>query len=102
MDIPPLGYGILGISVVIAVLVDYAVVAGLLSFLRPPSAHAFWIGRAGKLLSIALWCIFLNEYWMPGYLPRATFVPMVRMGEMITLGALAVIALATYPRSGRI
>lgn len=101
MNIPPAGYAVLGISVVIAVLLDYAVVVGLLSFLRPPSAHAFWIARVGKLVSIALWCIFLNEYWMPGYLPRATFVPMVRTGEIIVLAALVVVALATYPRAGR-
>jgi hypothetical protein len=102
MNIQGVAWGILAGSLLVAVIVDWAVVQLLLEFLKPTSAYVFWIGRAGKIAAVVAWVLFFNEFWYPQFVSSVQPVP--GWGTALEWGLVAVLgiaAFATLPRAPR-
>ena len=100
MNISSDGYIALGLSIVVAVLVDLAVFRVLLEFLRPASRYLFWAGRASKIAAASAWAVYLNNSWYPAFLGAGAELPaLVGAAELAMLGALLVMAAVSFPRN---
>ena len=96
------------LSLIGAVVLDFAVVRLALEFGRPTSTWAFWAGRAGKLTAVLAWVIFFNSFWYPRYLVPpadegfAVSIPdWIKWTETGVLLGMLVLAFVTLPRSVR-
>ncbi|MBM3460118.1 MAG: hypothetical protein FJX77_16485 [Armatimonadetes bacterium] len=98
MPISEVGWGLLGASLLLAVVVDYLVVRVLLELLRPTARYAALIGRLGKLAACGLWLTFFNTYWHPRHLSAGSSLsPGLRLAEIGGMGLVVLLALASYP-----
>lgn len=91
----------LSVSVLVAILVDYLVVRVLLDVVRPVTAYVFWVGRAGKLVSLLAWSLFVTKFWYPKFMNQGE--PLPSMGNAIQwaiIGVVALLAAASVPRGG--
>jgi len=85
-------------AVVGMLLVDHMMVQFLLQFLKPTSKYAFVIGRVSKFVALTAFFVFLNSFWLPNFFPTQAKLPVVRWSEFGVLGAMALLALTSYPR----
>lgn len=91
----------LSVSVLVAILLDYLIVRVLLDVVRPVTAYVFWVGRAGKLVSLLVWCMFVTRFWYPKYMTQGETVPsMVNAVQWAIVGVVALLAAASIPRGG--
>ena len=100
MNLTPVAYGWLAGSLVVAVLLDTALMRILLEVLKPTSAYAFWIGRVSKLAVTAGWFFFLDQYWFPAQAAQAPPTLLVAAEWGLWL-ALLLLAVVTVPRARR-
>lgn len=91
----------LSVSILVAILLDYLVVRLLLDVMRPVTAYVFWVGRAGKLVSLIVWCMFVTRFWFPKYMSQVQ-VPasMINAVQWATIGVVVLLAVASIPRTG--
>lgn len=98
-NVQPVGWVLLALSFLGAVLVDYGCHRLLLEFLRPPSAWIFWVGRVGKIAGLLAWIYFFNCFWYPQILGGGQTLPtMVSTAETATVVLVTLFALLTVPR----
>jgi hypothetical protein len=103
MPVSETGWIYLGLSLLVATLVDFLAVRALVEFLRPTSTYLFLIGRVGKLFALLLWVVFLEGYWAPQFLPASVVDPQsLRPAVWIGFGLFVVLAGVTYPRAPRL
>ena len=99
MQISSNGYIALAVSLVVAFLIDYAVLRLLLETLRPAYAHVFLAGRISKLAAALVWAIYIHRFWYPEYLGAGQPAPpTVAAAAATVLGILLLAALVTSPR----
>jgi hypothetical protein len=99
MNITPVGWAILGGSILAAVLLDYGVLWLCLEYMKPPSSTVFIAARVAKVVGLVGWVLFFSLFWYPGYGPTAE--PLPQMGKNIIAGVIlgvVVIAALTFPR----
>jgi hypothetical protein len=100
MNLSPEAWGWLAGSVVVALILDAALMRVLLEALKPTSAYAFWIGRASKLAAVAAWFFYLDRFWFPSQ--AAQDPPALLMAAEWGLWlALLLLAVVTVPRVRR-
>ena len=99
--VPPFAWGMLAVSVILAVILEGALVQIMLEVVRPVSKYIFIVARLGKLAALVGWFAFFNLYWFPNYLanerPMPSYIPLA---EWVIGGIVAVLAFSTMPRVG--
>ena len=102
MNLPPEAYAYLGVSLLAAVLLDYALVRLCLELLRPPSMYLFLVGRVGKLLSAFAWIYFFHSFWYPQFVAGGGQPPGPLVAAAYAfLGVMLLLAVVTLPRAPR-
>ncbi len=100
--VPPFAWGILAASVVLAFVLEGALVQIMLEVVRPVSKYVFIVARLGKVAALVGWFAFVNLYFYPTYLandrPMPSYIPLV---EWILVGIMAVLAFTTMPKLNR-
>lgn len=97
--VPPFAWGILAASIILAIVLEGALVQILLEVVRPVSKYIFLVARVGKLAAMVGWFAFFNLYWFQTYLandrPMPTYIPLI---EWVLVGIFIVLAFTTMPR----
>lgn len=97
--VPPFAWGILAVSIVLAIVLEGALVQIMLEVVKPVSKYVFIVARIGKLAAMVGWFVFFNLYWFQTYLandrPMPTYIPLI---EWVFVGIFIVLAFTTMPR----
>ncbi len=99
MNISSDGYIALGVSVLVAVLLDFAVLRLFIEFLRPASVYLFWGGRAGKIVAVTAWFLYVTNSWFPMFTGAEASSTVGGAGWVVIAG-MAVAAALSFPRNG--
>ena len=98
MNISTDGYIALGVSLLVAMLLDFTVLRLFVQFLRPASVYLFWGGRAGKLIAATAWLLYFTSSWYPMF-AHTEAPPAVGGVGWVVIAALVVLAAISFPRN---
>ena len=98
MNISSDGYIALGVSVLVAMLLDFTVLRLFVQFLRPASVYLFWAGRAGKLVAATVWLLYFTGSWHPMFAGTEAS-PAVGSVGWVVIAVLVVLAAVSFPRN---